>query len=202
MAKQAGPFYFTGTIGDVIFYKMGESYYIRMKGDYNKKRMQKPGAYPLMHLKQNEFGQASKLASRVYRTLPRKERRKALYNALTREAVQLLRKGKRAEVIVEILTQTLKPATAKVEQAVAPPPIEQQVQQAPMKKKSQNKAKPALSNWQVSAKGMLYKRTAAKNIALPIVSMTPLLAPLAKPCCPCVFRGPTLLLIPRNDGNS
>jgi hypothetical protein len=105
MAKQAGPFFFTGTIGDVIFYKLGDQYYIRMKGDYNKKRMQKPGAYPLMQLKQAEFGQASKLASQVYRLLPRAHKKQGLFGQFTRAARKLLKEGKTHEDVVAMLTQ-------------------------------------------------------------------------------------------------
>jgi hypothetical protein len=103
MAKQAGPFFFTGTIGDVIFYKLGDQYYIRMKGDYNKKRMQKPGAYPLMQLKQAEFGQASKLASQVYRLLPRAQKKQGLFGQYTKAARQLLKEGKTHEEVIGLL---------------------------------------------------------------------------------------------------
>jgi hypothetical protein len=103
MAKQAGPFFFTGTIGDVIFYKLGDQYLMRMKGDYNKKRMQKPGAYPLMQLRQQEFGQASKLASQVYRLLPRAQKKKGLFGQYTKAARKLLRQGKTHEEILAAL---------------------------------------------------------------------------------------------------
>ncbi|HYH15232.1 MAG TPA: hypothetical protein VD794_08430 [Flavisolibacter sp.] len=95
MAKQAGPLFFTGTIGDVILYKVGDSYYARMKGSYNTKALQKPGARPLMQLRQQEFGQASKLAKEVYwRQLPRESRGRGVHGQLTRLARQLLRAGK------------------------------------------------------------------------------------------------------------
>ena len=45
MAKQAGPHYFTGTIGDLIFYKLGDNYYVRQKGEPTtgtKKRLKDP----------------------------------------------------------------------------------------------------------------------------------------------------------------
>jgi hypothetical protein len=116
MAKQAGPFFFTGTIGDVIFYKLGDQYYMRMKGDYNKKRMQKPGAYPLMQLRQQEFGQASKLASGVRRQLPLAKRKEVTIGSLTKEARKLLRQGKTHEEIKAILLQAVLPAAPSPKQ--------------------------------------------------------------------------------------
>ena len=34
MAKQVGPLFITGTIDGIIFYKLGDHYYMRSKGSY------------------------------------------------------------------------------------------------------------------------------------------------------------------------
>ncbi|HYH14599.1 MAG TPA: hypothetical protein VD794_05250, partial [Flavisolibacter sp.] len=42
MAKQVGPLFITGTIDGIIFYKLGETYYLRSKGAYKSgKQMRK-----------------------------------------------------------------------------------------------------------------------------------------------------------------
>jgi hypothetical protein len=158
MAKQAGPFFFTGTIGDVIFYKLGDQYLMRMKGDYNKKRMQKPGAYPLMQLRQQEFGQASKLASQVRRQLPLSRRKEVTIGSLTKKARQLLREGKTHEEIKAILLQAILPAapSPKQQEQNPEPPKPATVPPAPAQVKAPKRAKH--SNWHVSDKGQLDKQ--------------------------------------------
>ena len=37
MAKQAGPIFFVGTIDDLVFYKLGDQYYVKRKSDYSKR---------------------------------------------------------------------------------------------------------------------------------------------------------------------
>ena len=110
MAKQAGPHYFTGTIGDLIFYKLGDNYYVRQKGSYNTKALQKPGARPLMQLKQAEFGRASKLASEVYRLLPRTLKKHGLFGQFTKAARTLLRQGKDEAAVKAALAKAFLPA--------------------------------------------------------------------------------------------
>ena len=64
MARQAGPIFFTGTIDDLVFYKLGEHYYVRQKGERTpgvKKRLKHDKGYALLQLKQAEFGHASEL---------------------------------------------------------------------------------------------------------------------------------------------
>ena len=39
MAKQVGPVFITGTIDGIIFYKLGDTYYLRSKGDYKSAKM-------------------------------------------------------------------------------------------------------------------------------------------------------------------
>lgn len=41
MAKQIGPVFITGTIGDICFYKMDGQYYARMKSSLSSKRVKR-----------------------------------------------------------------------------------------------------------------------------------------------------------------
>ena len=146
MAKQAGPLYFTGTIGDLIFYKLGDNYYVRQKGSYNTKAVQTPGARPLMQLKQGEFGQASKLASEVYRMLPKAMRGHGVHGRLTARVLERLRKGLTAEEIKTLLLQELQPT----------PPTSLPKQPALLNTPPAQKSSASnLSEWQVQEKGRL-----------------------------------------------
>ncbi len=203
MAKQAGPFYFTGTIGDVVFYKLGDSYYARMQGSYNTKALQKPGARPLMQLRQQEFGRASALAKEVYwRQLPREERGRGVHSQLTRIARQLLREGKsEAEVKRQLVPLYLGQPVVAAMPAEPAKPVEQAPlqQQAPAGLKPQQPAlqpvrpqqgprvRRGLSGWKVSVKGRLYKERPV--ITVVSTSMQPAVFKASNCCAPCRFSG-------------
>jgi len=158
MARQAGPFYFVGAIDDLVFYKQGDNYYVRQKGKPTagvKKRLKDPACYPLMHLRQKEFGRASKLASAVYRTLPQEKRGHGVQGRLTKIVRGLLREGKSEAEVMTLLRPLYlgEPVAEKPTQpatAVAPlakPQAEKRVVPAVKKQPTGT----ALSKWQVLA---------------------------------------------------
>ena len=107
MARQAGPHFFTGTIDDLVFYKLGENYYVRRKGSVSagtKKRMKQDNEYPVMRMRQKEFGAAAELVGKMYYTLPKAVRKHGLFGKLTGVAVRLLREGKNEEQVLTLLT--------------------------------------------------------------------------------------------------
>lgn len=68
MARQAGPLFFTGTIDGLIFYKVGDRYFVRKKGEPTtgtKKRLKDKACYPVLNMRKSEFGRASTLAREV-----------------------------------------------------------------------------------------------------------------------------------------
>ena len=81
MAKQAGPLFFTGTIDGIVFYKLGDQYYMRSKGDYKSgKQMRKDPAYKRTMQNADTFGEASKLVKYwYYRQVPKAERKHGLF---------------------------------------------------------------------------------------------------------------------------
>ena len=108
MARQAGPLFITGTIDDLVFYKLGEHYYVRQKGERTpgvKKRLKQDEGYALLQLKQREFGRASELVKTMYYTLPLEVRKQGLFGTLTGKAVRWLRQGKSEEEIKELVQQ-------------------------------------------------------------------------------------------------
>jgi hypothetical protein len=114
MAKQVGPLFITGTIDGIIFYKLGEQYYIRSKGSYKSaKYMRKDPRLKRTMEKANQFGGASKLVKEVYyRQLPREVRKFGLFGKLTGMVNSWLQKGKPKEEVKELLIahcQTLVP---------------------------------------------------------------------------------------------
>ena len=180
MARQAGPIYFTGTVGDLIFYKLGENYYVRQKGKPTtgtQKQLKDPNCYPVLNRRKREFGAASKLASSVYRQLPKALKKQHSIGTLTGRVGRLLRAGKLPDEAIALLKQELLPAAAPAQQPLPAKPA------AASKKKTP--ARMTLSAWQVSAKGQLKKPTrplpaAGKQHAANTENHT------AKGCCiPC-----------------
>jgi hypothetical protein len=105
MAKQVGPLFITGTIDGIIFYKLGEQYYLRSKGDYKSgKQMRKDPRLKRTMQKAAQFGGASKLVKEVYyRHLPIEVRKHGLFGKLTGRVNGWLQQGKSREEVKELL---------------------------------------------------------------------------------------------------
>jgi hypothetical protein len=103
MAKQLGPFFITGTIDQVCFYRMDGSYYARVKSSLDGKRVKKDPAFRQTMRYAELMGKASSIASIVYRALPEKQKIKGLFRKLVAQAIRLLKENKTAEEIVELL---------------------------------------------------------------------------------------------------
>ena len=83
MAKQDGLIKITGTIDDITFYKMGDQYYARMKSSLTGKRFWKDKAFEGSRRSATALGQASRLASLLYRTLPKEQKGRPVFQELT-----------------------------------------------------------------------------------------------------------------------
>lgn len=114
MARQAGPLFITGTIDNMVFYKLGDHYYMRRKGEptpITKKRMRQKEHYPVLCMRKQEFGRASELVRSVYYThLPKAVRKHGLFGKLTGKAVRWLRAGKTEKEIQQLVIQAALPA--------------------------------------------------------------------------------------------
>src|SRR6476620_10077844 len=170
MARQAGPLFITGTIDDMVFYKMGDKYYMRLKGEptpITKKRMSQDEHYPLLCLRKREFKAASKMVRKWYYTLPKEVRKLGLFGKLTGKAVRMLRKGVAEEEIKTLLLQEFGKVTPTVEQPVPTMTVEldnaakaitqSMYTPANPKRKSKKTTNDRLSSWQVSEQGQLQK---------------------------------------------
>jgi hypothetical protein len=93
MGKQCGPYFITGTYCNICFYRMEGKYYVRMKSSLTGKRVKKDPAFACTMQYAQLLGRASKIASRLYRALPKETREFSQYRALTGKAMQLLKEG-------------------------------------------------------------------------------------------------------------
>jgi len=103
MAKQAGPFFITGTIDSICFYRMDGSYYARAKSSLDGKRVKKDPAFRETMRYAELMGKDSSIASLVYRSLPEGQKVKGLFRKLVAQAMRLLKENKTAEDTVELL---------------------------------------------------------------------------------------------------
>jgi len=124
MAKQVGPLFFSGTIDGLIFYKLGDHYYIRSKGSYKSaKHMRRNPKYKRTMQQADRFGEASQLLQEVYyRQLPKAVRKHGLYGKLTGMINSWLYQGKSKEEVQGLLMAHLQQLAA----TVAPPPTLQE----------------------------------------------------------------------------
>lgn len=110
MAKQAGPEYYTGTIGMACFYKMRGEYYVRLKSSLTGRRVKKDPAFRRTMENANILGEASRIASAVYRSVASAEKCQALYRRMTGIAMRMLKeKINPMKVMVALEVEFLSP---------------------------------------------------------------------------------------------
>ena len=94
MAKQLGPFFITGTIDRICFYRLDGEYYARSKSSLSGERVKTDPAFTETRMYASILKEASILASSVYRSLHSDQRQHVLYRQLTGMAMRLLKEGK------------------------------------------------------------------------------------------------------------
>lgn len=105
MAKQVGIIKITGTIDDITFYKMGEEYYARMKSSLTGKRFWKDRAFEGSRKSALALGSASKLASLLYKTLPKEKKGRPVFQKLTGRIKLMLLDSQETEAIIQWFTR-------------------------------------------------------------------------------------------------
>lgn len=108
MAKQCGKFKITGTVQEVNFYKREGEYYVRTKSSLTRQRVMKSPAFRLTRKYAALLGEASKIASAVYRQITGEEKKHALYREMTGKAMRMLREGKEKEEVARVLNEQLR----------------------------------------------------------------------------------------------
>ena len=104
MAKQVGIIKITGTIDDITFYKMGDEYYARMKSSLTGKRFWKDRAFEGSRKSAMALGAASKLASLLYKTLPKERKGRSIFQKLTGRIKLMILDHKETEAIIQWFT--------------------------------------------------------------------------------------------------
>jgi len=103
MAKQVGPVFLTGTVGNVTYYKMDGQYYARSKSSLSRKRVKRSRSFKRTMEYADWLAQASKIAAAIYRLFPRKTRQHDDYRTITGQAMQLLKSGVEKKIVQELL---------------------------------------------------------------------------------------------------
>src|ERR1019366_6875840 len=103
MAKQVGDIKIIGCIDNIQFYKMDGKYYARMKSSLTGKRVKQDKAFALTMVYASMLGMASKIASSVYRLIPKKTREHRYFRKLTGKANRLLKEGISVQEVYEQL---------------------------------------------------------------------------------------------------
>ncbi|KAA2239373.1 hypothetical protein F0L74_24535 [Chitinophaga agrisoli] len=93
MAKQKGPVFIEGTIDGRTYYKRDGKYYVRKKSSLSARRVKRTATFRRTMEYAGWMAQASVIGSAIYRQLPGMQRKRARYQALTGEAMRLLRDG-------------------------------------------------------------------------------------------------------------
>lgn len=112
MARQSGNIVITGTIDNLCFYQMDGKFYVRVKSSLSGKRVKKDPAFKATMYHAGLLGQAARLASQVYRSLPEAAKTKGLYRQLTGKVMRWLKEGCDPEQVLILLRETYMPKTA------------------------------------------------------------------------------------------
>ncbi len=122
MARQCGPNYIIGTIGNTTYYKMNGIYYARAKSSLERKRVKTDRQFSNTMRNANWFGQASKISSAVFRFLLASgsvNRKDRIDRKIQKRSVELLRTGMENEEIKRVLIKEFEHyALSKIQKTV------------------------------------------------------------------------------------
>ena len=93
MAKQIGKIKITGTINELVFYKMYGEYYVKMKSSLKSNRVKKDPAFKKTMAYAELLAKASKIASKLYNNLPEKEKGIKVFRKITGKVMIELKRG-------------------------------------------------------------------------------------------------------------
>ena len=103
MARQAGTILIEGTLDDLTFYKMDGVYYVRMKSSLTRKKVLNSPRFALTRMHASQLGEASRIASVIYKQVPKEEKNIKLFRSIVGKAKVLLAEGKENEVVLQLL---------------------------------------------------------------------------------------------------
>jgi len=103
MGKMREGIHFTGTIGNICFYQVGDRTYARAKSSLTRKRVLKDKEFRKTRRYANDLGRASRIGSEIYKALPGDIKGRWIFRAITGEAASLLYEGKTEQEVKAIL---------------------------------------------------------------------------------------------------
>ena len=115
MAKQSGHLFITGTINGVTYYKMDGIFYARMKSSLSRKKVLTSPRFARTRMHANQLGQASQIASQLYKSIPKEEKNMKFFRSIVGKAKVLLAQGDNRDMLIEILMNELFPQGKKVQ---------------------------------------------------------------------------------------
>lgn len=121
MAKQTGILLITGTIGNLTFYEMNGQHYARLKSSLRGKRVKTDPAFALTMLYADRLALCSRIASQLYRSLPKEKRQVVLYREMTGTAMKLLKAGIPEDVLATTLAAIYMPAPCTTKKPASTP---------------------------------------------------------------------------------
>jgi hypothetical protein len=135
MAKQiAGLCFLEGTFDQLTFYKMGDSYYCRVKSPLSSERVKKSPEFRRTMVCASLLVRASKIGSVIYKALPENWRQFWMYRSFTGEAFTLLKENDYTdEQVKQILWKTYVEYWINWEAANAANPVLQTIKVAKQK---------------------------------------------------------------------
>jgi len=105
MAKQLGTIKISGTIGDICYYRLHEEHYARTKSSLYGKRVKHDPAFKETMKYAALLACASKIASVIYKRLPAEQKSRKKYQAMTGEAMRLIKEKMNIEKVIELMSK-------------------------------------------------------------------------------------------------
>ena len=150
MARLFSDFVFSGTIGNLTIYRVGDKSYVRTKSSLDRKRFLRDPAFAQSREKAALFGKAARLVKAFYQELPKEVKRHGLFGKLTAIAYKGLQAGKSATAIAKELQLFCSIEVPVLTLTIAAPVV---------KRQADNKRKaPPFSKWRVNVTGRLITR--------------------------------------------
>jgi hypothetical protein len=103
MGKMPVGVHFTGTIGNICYYEVGDRTFVRIKSSLTRKRVLKDKKFASTRKHAGDLGKAAQLASPVYRALPSDIKGRWIFRAITGEIASLLYAGKTEQQAKDIV---------------------------------------------------------------------------------------------------
>ena len=103
MAKKEGKTKISETIGDFCFYRLHEEHYPRTESSLSRKKVKPDPAFKGTIKYAALLACASKIASVIYKRLPKEQKSRKKYQAMTGQAMQLIKKKMKIEEVIELL---------------------------------------------------------------------------------------------------